>query len=102
MDFAHSLRLILPEEILSVGGLILLLAAAWLGDKASRAISIAAVFVLAAAAAFTVPVLCEGAMGAGTEAFFGQMRADAFAAFAKLLIYASAERPSTRRNAAST
>ena len=28
MDFAHSLRLILPEEILSVGGLVLLLAAA--------------------------------------------------------------------------
>ncbi len=90
MDFAHSLRLILPEEILSVGGLVLLLAAAWLGDKASRAISIAAVAVLAAAAAFTAPVLCDGAMGAGTEAFFGQMRADAFAAFAKLLIYAAA------------
>jgi len=90
MDFAHSLRLILPEEILSVGGLVLLLAAAWLGDKASRAISIAAVAVLAAAAAFTIPVLCTGAMGAGTEAFFGQMRADAFAAFAKLLIYAAA------------
>jgi NADH-quinone oxidoreductase subunit N len=87
MDFAHSLRLILPEEILSVGGLVLLLAAAWLGDKASRAISVGAVALLAAAAAFTVPVLSSGAMGADTQAFFGQMRADAFAAFAKLLIY---------------
>ena len=28
MDFAHSLRLIVAEEILSVGGLVLLLAAA--------------------------------------------------------------------------
>ncbi|MGX7952617.1 NADH-quinone oxidoreductase subunit NuoN [Tsuneonella sp. HG249] len=90
MDFAHSLRLLLPEEILSVGGLVLLLAAAWLGDRASRAISIAAVAVIAAAAAFTAPVLCSGAMGADTMAFFGQVHADAFAAFAKLLIYAAA------------
>ncbi|MGN3973167.1 NADH-quinone oxidoreductase subunit NuoN [Tsuneonella sp. SYSU-LHT278] len=90
MDLQHSLALIIPEEILSVGGLLLLLAAAWLGDKASRAISIAAVFVLAAAAAFTVPVLCNGDMGADTQAFFGQLRVDAFAAFSKLLIYAAA------------
>src|SRR5690349_11381669 len=87
MDFAHSLRLIVPEEILSIGGLILLLAAAWLGDRASRAISIAAVAVLAAAAAFTIPMLSSGAMGADTDAFFGQMRVDAFAALCKLLIY---------------
>ena len=81
MDLQNSLSLVLPEAILSVGGLMLLLAAAWMGDKGSRAISVAAVFVLAAAAAFTAPVLCGGAMGAGTEAFFGQVRADAFAAF---------------------
>lgn len=90
MDFAQSLRLIAPEFILSVGGLVLLLAAAWMGDKASRAISIASVAVLAAAAAFTASVLGSGAMGADTQAFFGQMRADAFAAFAKLLIFAAA------------
>ncbi|MGX7926113.1 NADH-quinone oxidoreductase subunit NuoN [Tsuneonella sp. HG094] len=90
MDLQNSLSLVLPEAILSVGGLVLLLAAAWMGDKGSRAISVAAVFLLAAAAAFTAPVLCGGAMGAGTEAFFGQVRADAFAAFSKLLIYAAA------------
>ncbi len=90
MDFAHSLRLIAPEEILSVGGLILLVAAAWLGDKASRAISIGAVVVIGAAAALTVPVLCSGSMGADSQAFFGQMRVDAFSAFAKLLIYLAA------------
>ena len=87
MDLTHSLRLILPEEILSIGGLILLLAAAWLGDKASRAISIAAVALIVAAAAVTVPTLDSGAMGAGTDAFFGQFQADAFAAYAKMLIY---------------
>jgi NADH-quinone oxidoreductase subunit N len=90
MDLQQSLALILPEEILSAGGLVLLLAAAWMGDRASRAISIAAVFVLGAAAALTARTLCGGAMGAGTEAFFGQLRVDAFAAFAKLLIYAAA------------
>ena len=90
MDFAQSLRLILPEEILSVGGLVLLLAAGWTGDRASRAISIAAVAVLVASAALTVPALSSGAMGPDTQAFFGQMRVDAFAAFAKLLIYAGA------------
>jgi NADH-quinone oxidoreductase subunit N len=90
MDFAQSLRLIAPEFVLSVGGLLLLLVAAWAGDKASRAISIASVAVLAAAAAFTAPVLCGGAMGPDTQAFFGQIRADAFAAFAKLLIFVAA------------
>ena len=90
MDLQNSLSLVLPEAILSVGGLVLLLAAAWMGDKGSRAISVAAVFLLAAAAAFTAPVLCGGAMGADTQAFFGQVRADAFAAFSKLLIYAAA------------
>ncbi|MCT2558706.1 NADH-quinone oxidoreductase subunit NuoN [Tsuneonella sp. YG55] len=90
MDLQHSLALIVPEEILSVGGLVLLLAAAWLGDKASRGISVAAVVVIAAAAAFTVPVLCGGNMGADTQAFFGQLRVDAFAAYSKLLIYAAA------------
>ena len=89
MDFAQSLRLILPEEILSIGGLVLLLAAAWMGDKASRAISIASVALLVAAAAFAVPSLSGGAMGPDAQAFYGQFRADAFAAYAKLLIYVS-------------
>jgi NADH-quinone oxidoreductase subunit N len=89
MDFAHSLRLVLPEEILSVGGILLLLVAAWVGDKASRAISIASVALLVAAAAVSVPTLSSGAMGPDTQAFFGQFRADAFAAYCKLLIYVS-------------
>ena len=41
MDFQHSLTLVAPEIVLSLSGLVLLLAAAWLGDKASRGISIA-------------------------------------------------------------
>ena len=90
MDLSHSLRLVAPEVLLSVSGLVLLLVAAWAGDKASRAISIAAVSVLAACGFLVAPALCGGAMGADVSAFDGQYSADAFASFAKLLIYASA------------
>ena len=90
MDFARSLALVAPETLLSVVGLILLLVAAWGGDKASRAISVAAVAALTACACLVAPALWGGAMGPETEAFGGQYRADAFAAFCKLLIYAGA------------
>jgi NADH-quinone oxidoreductase subunit N len=87
MDFHSSLILIAPEELLSVVGLALLMAAAWLGDRYSRAISIVAVGSIVGAAFLTATALWTGAMGADTVAFGGQFRADAFAAFAKLLIY---------------
>jgi NADH-quinone oxidoreductase subunit N len=90
MDLFRSLMLVLPEEVLSLSGLALLLLAAWGGDKASRLISIVCVAALTAAAIMVAPALWSGAAGAGTEAFGGQYRADAFAAFAKLLIYAAA------------
>ena len=90
MDFAASLKLVAPEIVLSISALVLLLACAWAGDKASRFISWLAVLALAAAAFLTAPLLCGGAMGPDTIAFDGQMRVDAFAALAKLLIYASA------------
>lgn len=90
MDWSQSLRLIAPEETLSIAGLVLLLVAAWAGDKASRLISILAVAALVGATFFVVPALCGGEMGPDTSAFFGQMRADAFASYAKILIYLSA------------
>jgi len=90
MNFAQSLGLIAPEELLSMAGLVLLLVAAWAGDKASRAISIAAVAVLVGAMALAAPALCLGASGPETLAFGGQLRVDAFASFAKLLIGALA------------
>lgn len=48
MDIARSLALTAPEVLISISGLVLLLIAAWGGDKASRLISILAVAVLAA------------------------------------------------------
>ena len=90
MDLTSSLRLVAPELLLSVEGLILLLAAAWSGDRASRAISMVAVAVLVLAGIMVAPALCAGANGPDTSAFFGQMSADAFSSFAKLLIYGCA------------
>jgi NADH-quinone oxidoreductase subunit N len=90
MDWMHSLQLTAPEELLSLYGLLLLLVAAWRGDRAARGITWVASATLAVAAVMVAPALCAGAKGPATEAFFGQFRADAFAAFAKLLIYISA------------
>ena len=90
MDWSTSLRLIAPEELLSVAGLVLLLVAAWGGDKASRLISIVSVAALVGAGVLVAPALCTGAMGPDTVAFMGQFRADAFASFAKILIYGAA------------
>ncbi len=90
MDWSHSLRLIAPEELLSISGLVLLLVAAWAGDKASRTISVLCVAALVGAGVLVAPALCAGAMGPDTVAFSGQFRADAFASFAKLLIYGAA------------
>lgn len=90
MDWSHSLRLIAPEETLSIAGLVLLLIAAWGGDKASRLISILAVAALVGATFLVAPALCGGAMGPDYSAFFGQVHADAFSSFAKILIYLSA------------
>jgi NADH-quinone oxidoreductase subunit N len=89
MDFAASLALIAPEIVLSVSGLVLLLVAAWAGDRASRLVSVLACVVLGACFALVAPVVCAGAMGPDTIAFGGQVRADAFAAFAKLMIFAA-------------
>ncbi|KPL67531.1 NADH-quinone oxidoreductase subunit N [Erythrobacter sp. SG61-1L] len=89
MDFAASLKLIAPELLMSVSGLVLLLASAWAGDKASRAISVAAAVVLGACFFLVAPSVCAGASGPDTLAFGGQFSADAFAGMAKLMIFAA-------------
>ncbi len=90
MDLATSLSLIVPEIILAVSGLVLLLLAAWGGDKGARVISVAAAIALGGAFALVAPSVCAGASGPGTVAFGGQFRADAFAGLAKLMIFAAA------------
>src|SRR5690554_5853694 len=89
MDFAASLALIIPEIVLSLSALVLLLVAAWVGDKAATAITAVGCVVLAVCFALVAPAVCAGAAGPDTVAFAGQFRADAFAGFAKLMIYAA-------------
>jgi NADH-quinone oxidoreductase subunit N len=89
MDFAASLALIVPEIILSVSGLALLLVAAWAGDRAASLISVLACVALGACFFIVAPAVCAGASGPDVVAFGGQFRADAFAGFAKLVIFAA-------------
>ncbi len=90
MDYMTSLSLVIPEMILLVSGLIMLLFAAWGGAESSRPVSIASCVALGGAFFLVAPSVCAGASGLDTMAFFGQVRADAFAGFAKLMIYAAA------------
>lgn len=85
MNYVTSLSLTLPELILSIGSLALLMVAAYAGDRATRVINWLAVLLFAGAAAALL-----GPAGNGGDAFGGLYRADAFAAFAKLLIYIAA------------
>ena len=91
MDWSQSLRLAAPEEFLSISGLVLLLASAWAkGARDARAVTWLVVLVLAGAAAMVAPTLCAGISGEAALAFSGLFSANAFAAFAKLLIFAAA------------
>jgi NADH-quinone oxidoreductase subunit N len=89
MDLASSLALIAPEIVLSLSGLVLLLVAAWAGDRSSWAITVLACVALAACFIMVAPAVCAGVSGPDTIAFDGQFQADAFAGFAKLMIYAA-------------
>ncbi|MEH3106641.1 MAG: NADH-quinone oxidoreductase subunit NuoN [Sphingomonas fennica] len=81
----NTYTMIAPELILTIGALVLLLVSAWVGDKAGRGIGLAAVALLGAAC-----VALLGPAGYGGPVFDGLYRADAFAAFAKLLIFIAA------------
>jgi NADH-quinone oxidoreductase subunit N len=80
---SDSLVIALPEIILSLGSLVLLMVAAFGGDRQTRSVSVCAVALLIAAAAVA-------ATQPGGIAFDGLYRGDAFSAFAKVLIFAGA------------
>ena len=81
----RDLLLVLPEEIVATAALLLMLGAAWGGDRSARVLTWLAILTLAASAAF-LPTLRD----AGGVAFGGLFIADGFAAFAKLVIHAAA------------
>lgn len=84
MSYASQLATTLPELVLAVGAIVLMLVAAWGGQRSTRAVSIASVFVLVGAG-----IALIGPASAGGSAFGGMYRADAFAAYSKVLIYAA-------------
>jgi len=81
----HDLLLVLPEEILSLSGLVLMLAAAWAGDRSAKVLTWLAVLALAAAV-----LVLPGVVDPGDTAFSGMFAADSFAAFSKVAVYAAA------------
>lgn len=80
-----SLMAVLPELILTAGGLLLMLVAAFGGDGTARVVNWLSVLTLAIAG-----VAISTSVAHGPIAFDGLVRADAFSAFAKALIYGAA------------
>ena len=81
-DLDFALRLSAPESTLAVGGLVLLMLGAFMGEKSARFISILSVGLLVAATAVTV----TGPLG---QAFNGAYVADPLAVYGKALIFLS-------------
>jgi NADH-quinone oxidoreductase subunit N len=77
-----SLLMTLPELVLAAGAIALMLVSAWGGQGSTRLVSWASVAVLVGAG-----VALLGPASKGGAAFDGLYRADAFAAYAKVLIY---------------
>lgn len=82
MDYSANLAMTLPEIVLSLGAIALMLVSAWGGSASTKAVSWTAVAVLAGAGISLI-----GPASSGGLAFGGLYRADAFAAFCKVLIY---------------
>jgi NADH-quinone oxidoreductase subunit N len=85
MSYFTELLATMPELILSVGAIVLMLVAAWGGDGTTKTLSWTAAALLALAA-----LSLGGPSSYAGEIFGGLYRADAFAAFAKLLIFLAA------------
>ncbi len=82
-DLSSALHLAAPELTLTIGGLVLLMLGAFLGEKATRLISIVATALLVAAAG----VAATGPLG---SAFHGAYVADPLAVYGKVVIYLAA------------
>lgn len=85
MSYSMQLMMALPELVLALGAILLMLVAAWGGQASTRLVSWASVAVLLGAG-----IALAGPASSGATAFDGLYRADAFAAFAKVLIFGAA------------
>jgi len=86
MNGTASMLAVAPELLLTGSGLILMLVAAFFGDGAARLIGWLSVAALAGAGL----LLAMPGVVSSTLSFDGLYRGDAFAAFAKVLIFAAA------------
>ena len=75
---------VLPELILSVGGIALMMVAAFAGDRAAQTVNALAAIIIALA------IVAVAAHGPAVSAFHDTVRSDGFAAYAKYLIFGSA------------
>ncbi len=80
-----SILAVLPELVLTAGGLILMLVAAYAGDGSARLVNALSVVTLTVAG---LALSCS--LAHGPDAFDGLVRADAFSVYAKALIYGAA------------
>ncbi|WP_066718210.1 NADH-quinone oxidoreductase subunit NuoN [Sphingomonas pituitosa] len=85
MSYSMQLMMTLPELVLAAGSIVLMLVAAWGGQASTKLVSWASVALLAGAG-----IALAGPSSTGGVAFGGLYRADAFATFAKVVIYAAA------------
>ncbi len=90
MDIATSLWLTSPEILLTSASLVLLLVAAWGGEKSARMITILSVASLVGAAVLLMVLAHDYAFKDGAYAFDGLYRMDNFGGAAKFLIYLAA------------
>ncbi|WP_332653352.1 NADH-quinone oxidoreductase subunit NuoN [Brevundimonas sp.] len=81
-DLISALQLSAPEAALAVGGLVLLMVGAFVGEKSARLVSVLSVLLLLAATALAV----TGPLG---RAFNGAYVADPLAVYGKALIFLS-------------
>ena len=77
--------LIAPELVLTVGGLVLLMLAAFFGDKQAAVVNALGALILAGAI-----IAVASLTGVSESAFSGTLRIDAFGSYAKYLVYGAA------------
>ncbi|ATW05019.1 NADH-quinone oxidoreductase subunit NuoN [Sphingorhabdus sp. YGSMI21] len=90
MDIGNSLYLVAPEVFLTISSLILLLVAAWGGEKSARLVTILSAAALFGASILLMVLAHMPEFKDGVFAFEGQYRMDAFGSTAKFLIYLAA------------
>jgi NADH-quinone oxidoreductase subunit N len=81
----HDLMIVAPELLLTIVSIILLLVAAWAGDKSAPLVT-----WLSAAALIAAALVTPVASGVDAVGFDGLVTSDLFAAFSRWLIYGSA------------